>query len=99
MLAVDIVGAFLFGIEGADAAIRGNLDVLWLDGSGVLDRARPRRGSRSADWCRAVGSATGATPPRHWLPRSSRFSFYRYVEAFPGSVMMLLDAPASRFSQ
>jgi hypothetical protein len=27
-LAVDIAGTFLFGIEGADAAIRSNLDLL-----------------------------------------------------------------------
>ena len=30
LLVVDIAGTFLFGIEGADAAIRGNLDLLGL---------------------------------------------------------------------
>ncbi len=30
LLAVDINGTFLFGIEGADAAIRSNLDLLGL---------------------------------------------------------------------
>jgi Glycine transporter len=30
LLAVDIAGTFLFGIEGAEAAIRGNLDLLGL---------------------------------------------------------------------
>jgi hypothetical protein len=28
LLAVDIAGPFLLGVEGADAAIRGNLDLL-----------------------------------------------------------------------
>jgi len=38
LLAVDIAGTFLLGVEGADAAIRGNLDLL-----GFFSRARSSR--------------------------------------------------------
>ena len=75
LLAVDIGGTFLFGIEGADAAIRGNLDLLGLM---VLAFATALAGGVVRDLL--IGdvpperSATGATQPRAAPLRSLRFS-------------------------
>jgi hypothetical protein len=83
LLAVDIAGTFLFGIEGADAAIRRNLDLLGLM---VL-----------AFWTALAGGVVrdpliGAVPPeaiRDWryattafAARSSRFSFTAASQRF-----------------
>ena len=93
MLAVDIAGTFLFGIEGADAAIRGNLDLLGLM---VLAFSTALAGGVVRDLL------IGAVPPeaiRDWRCATTAFAaapvtffFYRYVEAFSASVMMLLHA-------
>ena len=75
LLAVDIAGTFLFGIEGADTAIRGNLDLLGLM---VLAFATALAGGVVRDLL--IGavpperSATGATQPRPSPLRSLRFS-------------------------
>ena len=60
LLAVDIAGTFLFGIEGADAAIRGNLDfarkieIIRFKGCGALDQVVQQRSNRWAKKRRLV---------------------------------------------
>ncbi len=93
LLAVDIAGTFLFGIEGADAAIRGNLDLLGLM---VLAFATALAGGVVRDLL------IGAVPPgaiRDWRYAATAltaalitFFFYHFVEAFPAGLMMVLDA-------
>jgi hypothetical protein len=93
LLAVDIAGTFLFGIEGADAAIRSNLDLL-----GLMVLAFSTALSEGV----VRDLLIGAVPPeaiRDWRYATTAFAaalvaffFYPYVEAFSGSVMMLLHA-------
>jgi uncharacterized membrane protein YeiH len=93
LLAVDIAGTFLFGIEGADAAIRSNLDLLGLM---VLAFSTALAGGAVRDLL------IGAVSPeaiRDWRYATTAFAavlvtffLYCYVEAFSGSVMMLLHA-------
>jgi uncharacterized membrane protein YeiH len=93
LLAVDIAGTFVFGIEGADAAIRGNLDLLGLM---VLAFSTALAGGVVRDLL------IGAVPPeaiRNWRYAATAFAaalitffFYRYVESFPARLLMLLDA-------
>ena len=81
LLAVDIAGTFLFGIEGADAAIRGNLDLLGLM---VLAFATALAGGVVRDLL------IGAVPPgaiRDWRYAATALSaalitffFYHFVE-------------------
>jgi uncharacterized membrane protein YeiH len=93
LLAVDLAGTFLFGIEGATAAIRGRLDLL-----GVLVLA----------FSTALGGGIirdlliGAVPPnslRDW--RYSVVAFagaavvffsYRFIQEIPAPVVIVLDA-------
>jgi uncharacterized membrane protein YeiH len=93
LLGLDIAGTFLFGIEGADSAIRGNLDLLGLM---VLAFSTALAGGVFRDLL------IGAVPPeaiRNWRYAATAFAaalitffFYRFVEAFPAPLMMLLDA-------
>jgi uncharacterized membrane protein YeiH len=59
LLAVDLAGTFIFGIEGAAAAIRGNLDLLGLMVL-AFSTAIAGRGSRSTDRRSSSGSHS------HW---------------------------------
>jgi len=93
LLVLDIAGTFLFGMEGADAAIRGNLDLLGLM---VLAFSTALAGGVVRD------VLIGALPPeaiKNWRYAVTAFSaamitffFYRMVEAFPARLMMILDA-------
>ena len=93
LLAADLAGTLLFAIEGATAAIRGNMDLLGLMvlafavalGGGitrdVLIGAVPPAGLR--DWRYAALAFTGAF---------LTFVLHRGVEAMPPNVLMVLDA-------
>jgi len=93
LLVADLAGTFLFGIEGADAAIRGNLDLLGLM---VLAFSTALAGGVVRDLL------IGAVPPasiQNWRYAATAFSaamltffFYRMVEAFPARMLMVLDA-------
>jgi len=93
LLAADLAGTFLFGIEGADAAIRGNLDLLGLM---VLAFSTALAGGVVRDLM------IGAVPPesiKNWRYAATAFSaailtffFYRMVEALPARLLMVLDA-------
>ena len=93
LLVADLAGTLLFGIEGADAAIRGNLDLLGLM---VLAFSTALAGGVVRDLL------IGAVPPasiQNWRYAATAFTaailtffFYRMVEAFPAGVMMVLDA-------
>src|SRR5215470_18206427 len=93
LLAADLAGTFLFGIEGADAAIRGRLDLL---GMMVLAFSTALAGGVVRDLL------IGAVPPesiRNWryaatafLAAMLTFFFYRMVQAFPATLLLLLDA-------
>jgi uncharacterized membrane protein YeiH len=93
LLVADLAGTFLFGIEGADAAIRGNLDLLGLM---VLAFSTALAGGVVRDLL------IGAVPPesiKNWRYAATAFAaailtffFYRMVEAFPARLMMVLDA-------
>lgn len=92
-LAADLAGTFLFAIEGADAAIRGNLDLL---GMMVLAFSTALAGGVVRDLLIA------AAPPesiKNWRYAATAFTaamltffFYRMVEAFPARLLMVLDA-------
>ena len=89
----DLAGTFLFGIEGADAAIRGQLDLLGLM---VLAFSTALAGGVVRDLL------IGAVPPeaiKNWRYATTAFAaailtffFYRMVEAVPARVLMVLDA-------
>lgn len=93
LLVADLAGTFLFGIEGADAAIRGQLDLLGLM---VLAFSTALAGGVVRDLL------IGAVPPesiKNWRYAATAFSaamltffFYRMVEAFPARLLMVLDA-------
>lgn len=93
LLALDIAGTFLFAVEGADAAIRGGLDLLGLL---VLAFSTALAGGVVRDLL------IGALPPeaiRNWLYAATAFSaalltffFYGMVESFPPRSLMVLDA-------
>ena len=93
LLVVDIAGTFLFGMEGAAAAIRGNLDLLGLL---VLAFSTALAGGVVRD------VLIGAVPPeaiRNWRYAVTAFAaatitffFYRMVQAFPVQLLMILDA-------
>src|SRR5215475_8307838 len=93
LLAVDLAGTFLFAVEGADTAIRGNLDLL---GMMVLAFSTALAGGVVRDLL------IGAVPPesiKNWRYATTAFAaamltffFYRMVEAFPARLMMVLDA-------
>ena len=93
LLAADLAGTFLFGIEGAAAAIRGNLDLL---GMMVLAFSTALAGGVVRDLL------IGAVPPesiKNWRYAATAFTaavltffFYRMVQAFPATLLMVLDA-------
>lgn len=93
LLAADLAGTFLFGIEGADAAIRGQMDLLGLM---VLAFSTALAGGIVRD------VLIGAVPPasiQNWRYGATAFTaamltffFYRMVEAFPARSLMVLDA-------
>ena len=84
LLVADIAGTFLFGIEGADAATRGQLDLLGLM---VLAFSTALAGGVVRDLL------MGAVPPesiKNWRYAATAFAaamltffFYRMVETFP----------------
>jgi uncharacterized membrane protein YeiH len=93
LLAVDLTGTFLFAVEGAETAIRGNLDLL---GMMVLAFSTALAGGVVRDLL------IGAVPPssiKDWRYAATAFTAamvtffaYRMVEAFPARLMMVLDA-------
>jgi uncharacterized membrane protein YeiH len=93
LFAADMAGTLLFAIEGASAAIRGNLDVLGLM---VLAFAVALGGGIIRDLL------IGAVPPaslRDWryavlafLGAAITFVLHRTIEGIPPSVLMVLDA-------
>lgn len=93
LYAVDLAGTLLFGIEGASAAIAGNLDLLGLM---VLAFATALGGGIIRDLL------IGAVPPnalRDWRYSAMAFTgaavvFFlnRYVQSIPADVLMVLDA-------
>jgi uncharacterized membrane protein YeiH len=93
LLVADLAGTFLFGIEGADAAIRGNLDLLGLM---VLAFSTALAGGVVRDLL------IGAVPPasiKNWRYAATAFAaamltffFYQMVQAFPARLLMVLDA-------
>ncbi len=95
VFAVDMAGTLLFGIEGATAAIVGNLDLL---GVMVLAFATALAGGIIRDL------PLGASPPaslRDWRYSAMAFTggaivffLHRYVQGIPGPVLLVLDAAA-----
>jgi uncharacterized membrane protein YeiH len=93
LLVVDFAGTFLFAIEGGMAAAKGNLDLL---GAMVLAFATALGGGIIRD------VLIGAIPPnsiRDWrygtiafLGAATAFFFHSFVQEFPSSVLVLLDA-------
>lgn len=93
LLAADMAGTLLFAIEGASAAIRGNLDLLGLM---VLAFAVALGGGTIRDLL------IGAVPPaslRDWRYTALAFSgaaitfvLHRTIEGIPPNVLMVLDA-------
>jgi uncharacterized membrane protein YeiH len=93
LLIVDLLGTFLFGLEGATAATRGNLDLLGLM---VLAFATALGGGILRD------VLIGASPPnsvRDWrypatafLAAAFVFVWHASVVHIPASVMVTLDA-------
>jgi uncharacterized membrane protein YeiH len=93
LLAVDLAGTLLFGMEGATAAIAGNLDLLGLM---VLAFATALGGGVIRDLL--IGAVPPAAP-RDWRYPAIAFGgaaivsfFHRFVQQIPGSAIMLLDA-------
>jgi uncharacterized membrane protein YeiH len=93
LLAADMAGTLIFAIEGASAAIRGNLDLLGLM---VLAFAVALGGGTIRD------VLIGAVPPaslRDWRYPALAFSgaliafaLHRTIEGMPPNVLMVLDA-------
>jgi uncharacterized membrane protein YeiH len=93
LLAVDLIGTFVFALEGATTAIRGNLDLV---GVMVLSFATALGGGIIRDLL------IGAVPPgsiRDWrygavafLGGGTAFVFYRLVQQIPGALLIDLDA-------
>jgi uncharacterized membrane protein YeiH len=93
LFAVDLAGTLLFAIEGATAAISGNLDFLGLMvlafatalGGGIirdlLIGAVPPSALR--DWCYSAVAFTGA---------AIVFFLHRFVQGIPAEVIIVLDA-------
>jgi uncharacterized membrane protein YeiH len=93
LFAVDLAGTLLFAIEGATAAIGGNLDFLGLM---VLAFATALGGGIIRDLL------IGAVPPsslRDWHYSAAAFTgavivffLHRFVQGIPTEVMIVLDA-------
>jgi uncharacterized membrane protein YeiH len=93
LFAADMAGTLLFGIEGAEAAITGNLDLLGLM---VLAFSTALAGGIFRDLL------IGAVPPsslRDWRYSAMAFTgaaivffLYRFVQGIPRDVILVLDA-------
>jgi uncharacterized membrane protein YeiH len=93
LLAIDLIGTFVFAVEGALAAIQGNLDLL---GMMVLSFATALGGGIIRD------VLIGAVPPnsiRDWrygvvafLGAAAVFFFHEFVQQVPAPVLIGLDA-------
>jgi uncharacterized membrane protein YeiH len=93
LFAADMAGTLVFAIEGAEAAITGNLDLLGLM---VLAFSTALAGGIFRDLF------IGAIPPsslRDWRYSAMAFTgaaivffLYRFVQGIPGSVILVLDA-------
>jgi|SRR5580704_6957483 uncharacterized membrane protein YeiH len=93
LFAADMAGTLLFGIEGALAAINGDLDLLGLM---VLAFSTALAGGIFRDLL------IGAVPPsslRDWRYSAMAFTgaaivffMYRFVQGIPGEVILVLDA-------
>jgi uncharacterized membrane protein YeiH len=93
LFVADMAGTFLFGLEGALAGIRGNLDLI---GVMVLAFATALGGGIIRDLL------IGAIPPaslRDWRYAALAFGggtiaffLYNVVQGIPGNLMMVLDA-------
>jgi len=93
LFAADMAGTLVFGIEGAEAAITGNLDLLGLM---VLAFSTALAGGIFRD------ILIGAIPPsslRDWRYSAMAFAgaaivffLYRFVQGIPSSVILALDA-------
>jgi uncharacterized membrane protein YeiH len=93
LFAVDIAGTFVFAIEGATAAMRGNLDFLGLM---VLAFATALGGGIIRDVL--IGDAPPAAL-RDWRYAAVAFAggavvffLHQFVESVPGGVILVLDA-------
>jgi uncharacterized membrane protein YeiH len=93
LFAVDIAGTFVFAIEGATAAMRGNLDFLGLM---VLAFATALGGGIIRDVL--IGDAPPASL-RDWRYAAVAFAggavvffLHQFVESVPGGVILVLDA-------
>jgi len=93
VLIVDLAGTFLFGIEGATAAIRGDLDLL---GVLVLAFSTALAGgyhSRSPDRRYSAGLAWRLALRGHCLcGRDCGLVLYRFVHGIFPNLIMVLDA-------
>jgi uncharacterized membrane protein YeiH len=93
LFAADMAGTLIFGIEGAEAAIAGNLDLLGLM---VLAFSTALAGGIFRDLL------IGCVPPnslRDWRYSAMAFSgaaivffMYRFVQGIPSEVIMVVDA-------
>jgi uncharacterized membrane protein YeiH len=93
LFAMDLAGTFLFGVEGATAAIGGHLDFLGLM---VLAFATALGGGVIRDLL------IGAVPPaalRDWRYSTTAFTaaalvffLHHFVQEVPGSIILTLDA-------
>src|SRR5580692_8828093 len=93
LFVADMAGTLIFGIEGAEAAITGNLDLLGLM---VLAFSTALAGGIFRDLL------IGAIPPsslRDWRYSAMAFTgaaivffMYKYVQGIPGEVILVLDA-------
>ena len=93
LFAADMAGTLIFGIEGAEAAITGNLDLLGLM---VLAFSTALAGGIFRDLL------IGAIPPsslRDWRYSAMAFTgaaivffMYKYVQGIPATVILVLDA-------
>jgi uncharacterized membrane protein YeiH len=93
LFAVDIAGTFVFAVEGATAAMRGNLDLLGLM---VLAFATAMGGGIIRDVL--IGDAPPASL-RDWRYAAVAFAggavvffLHQFVQSIPGNVILVLDA-------
>jgi uncharacterized membrane protein YeiH len=93
LFAVDIAGTFVFAVEGATAAMRGNLDLLGLM---VLAFATALGGGIIRDVL--IGDAPPASL-RDWRYAAVAFAggavvffLHQFVQSIPGNVILVLDA-------
>src|SRR5271156_1369887 len=93
LFAADMAGTLLFAVEGAEAAIPGNLDLLGLM---VLAFSTALAGGIFRG--RLIGAGP-PSPPRDWRYSAMAFTgaaivflLYRFVQGIPHGVIQVLDA-------